>query len=211
VTGQTPTSGRAEGLPLEDVARIQGDVPPDDQDGVLEPDEIERVRSVTRTELDHGEPSPDPTVAGGEVAALDTLDLEDLRDGETDDPIAATEEGIPYVPPIDPPLRADPEEEDGVVMAAGPAVSALSEPYDDSHRADDLTAEPELAHRVREALRADAATTNLVDRLVVGTRGSTVVVRGIVDGIEDTDAIMEVVERVDGVENVVDQTEVAEC
>jgi osmotically-inducible protein OsmY len=90
-------------------------------------------------------------------------------------------------------------------------VSAQSEPYDDSHRADDLSAEPELAHRVREALRADAATTNLVDRLVVGTRASTVVVRGIVDGIEDTDAIMEVVDRVDGVDNVVDQTDIPKC
>jgi hypothetical protein len=34
-------------------------------------------------------------------------------------------------------------------------------------------------------------------------------VRGVVDGIEDTDAILEVVERVDGVDNVVDQTDVA--
>ena len=211
MTRQTRSSDRAEGLPLEDVARIQGDVPPDDQDGVLDPDELEQNRTPTRTELDHGELSPDPAMAEGEVASLDGLDLDDLREGETDDPIAATEEGIPYVPPIDPPLRADPEEQDGVVMASGTAVSAQSEPYDDSHRADDLSAELELAHRVREALRADAATTNLVDRLVVGTRASTVVVRGIVDGIEDTDAIMEVVDRVDGVDNVVDQTDIPKC
>jgi osmotically-inducible protein OsmY len=37
-----------------------------------------------------------------------------------------------------------------------------------------------------------------------------VVIRGLVDGPEDADMIAEVVERVSGVENVIDQTDAAE-
>jgi hypothetical protein len=194
-------------LPIEDIIELQGDELPEKQDGVLEPDEIEHERRPTRTELDHGYPSPDRVFAADEAAELDELDLDDLREGETDDPDAATEEGLVYVPPIDPPLYADAESEDGIVIAAGPAVSAESEPYDNSHRSSDLSVEGDLNERIREALRADAATSELADRLIIGTKGGKVVVRGVVDGIEDTDNIVEVIERVRGVTEVVDETE----
>jgi hypothetical protein len=196
-------------LPIDDVVEVQGDVPPDEQDGILAPDEIEERRRPTQTELDRGDASPDPALVGGEAELLDGLDLDDLREGETDDPDVAAEEGITYVPPIDPPVRADREDEEGVVIAAGAAVSAESEPYDEDHRSSDLPIESELTDLIRASLRADAATTELADRLIIGTRGGTVVIRGIVDGIEDTDAILEVVERVEGVDNVIDETELA--
>ena len=197
----------ATDLPIEDVVELQGDVPPADQDGFLEPDEIEHERRPTQTELDHGYAAPDRTYAANEAEELDGLDLDDLREGETDDPDAATEEGLTYVPPIDPPLYADPESEDGIVIAAGPSVSAESEPYDNSHRSSDLPVETDLTDRIHAALRADAATSALADRLIIGTKGGKVVVRGVVDGIEDTDSIVEVIERVSGVTEVVDETE----
>jgi osmotically-inducible protein OsmY len=88
-------------------------------------------------------------------------------------------------------------------------VSAESDPYDESHRGTDLDPESELTSRIREALRADAATSFLEERLIIGTRGSTAVIRGVVDDIDDGDTIIDVVSRVRGVTEVVDETELA--
>lgn len=200
----------ADDLPIDDVIQLQGDVTPSDQDAILDPDELEHERQPSLTELDDGGTAPDRLTAGGASALLDGLDLDDIRIGETDDPIAAIEEGMVYVPPIDPPVVADAESDDGITIAAGMGVSAESEPYDDSHRTEDLTAEPELASRVRDALRADSATSRLADRLVIGTRGSIAVIRGVVDDVDDSDDVVEVASRVRGISEVVDQTELAE-
>ncbi|HEY7132900.1 MAG TPA: hypothetical protein VH440_11645, partial [Candidatus Limnocylindrales bacterium] len=60
-----------------------------------------------------------------------------------------------------------------------------------------------------EALRADSATSALADRLEIAVIGSTAIIRGQVDGIEDGDAIVEVASEVDGIDEVRDETEVA--
>lgn len=177
------TREASDDLPLDDVVEIQGDATPAEQDAVITPDEMERARPATRTEFDRGEGSVGP--APNDAASLDGLALDDLREGETDDPDVATEEGLAYIPPTAPPLAIYDEDEE-------------------------LATESDLTAQIRDALRADAATTELADRLVIGTRGSTVVIRGTIDGPEDSDAIAEVVERVKGVEDVLDQTEVAE-
>lgn len=199
----------AEELPIDDVIEIQGDEVPVDQDGILDPDELEHERTMTRTELDAGYTIPDREYAGGPESTLDHLDLDDLREGETDDPGVAVQEGLTYVPPIDPPVVADPEARDGIMPAAGIGVSAESEPYDDDHRGTDLDPGSELNTRVREALRADAQTSVLQDRLVVGTRGSVAVIRGVIDDVDDSDSIIEVVSRVNGISDVLDETELA--
>ncbi len=170
-------------LPIEDVVTIQGDAPPDEQDAVITPDEMEQTRTPTRTELDRGESAADAT-ALDDTERLDGLDLDDLREGETDDPDVATEEGLAYVPPTAPPLALD-EDDDG------------------------LATESDLTERIRDALRADAATTELADRVAIGTRGSTAVIRGVVDDLDDSDAIVEVVDGVDGVGEVIDQMDLA--
>lgn len=177
---------------IEEIQSLQGEEMPIDQDAFLEPDEFESRRTPTLTELDRGEPAPDLEAAGGDVATLDGLATEELRDGETDDPDVAAEEGLTYVPPSDPPIRLDPDDPDGIEVPAGSA--------------DEL----DLTARVRDALEGDAATTGLADRLVIGTRGSTVVVRGVVDDIDDSDSIAAVIERVAGVEIVIDETELAD-
>lgn len=196
-------------LPVDDVIEIQGDTVPVDQDGILDPDELERERTMTRTELDAGYTIPDREYAGGEESTLDDLDLDDLREGETDDPGVAAQEGLTYVPPIDPPVVADPEARDGITPAAGIGLSAESEPYDEDHRGTDLDPGSEVNTRIREALRADSQTTVLADRLVVGTRGSVAVIRGVIDDVDDSDSIIEVVSRVNGISEVVDETELA--
>jgi hypothetical protein len=191
-----------------EIQSLQGEEMPVDQDAFLEPDEIEAQRTLTRTELDAGYTAP-ATDEGG-AARLDGLALDDLREGETDDPGVATQEGLTYVPPSDPPFRIDPDDPEGIAVAAGPGTSALDEPYDPDHVGDPLPDEAELTARIREAIAADAATTAYADRLVIGTRGSTAVVRGIVDDIDDSDAIAAVIERVEGIDEVVDETELAD-
>jgi hypothetical protein len=179
---------------IEEIQSLQGEEMPIDQDAFLEPDEIETRRVPTQTEVDDGATIADLDTAEGATATLDGLALDDLREGETDDPKVATEEGLAYVPPSDPPFRVDGEDPEGIEVA----------------RAMDDSGELDLTGRIREALEADAATSGYADRLVIGTRGSTVVVRGIVDDVDDSDTIAAVIEAVDGIEEVIDETELAD-
>ena len=179
---------------IEEIQSLQGEEMPVDQDAVLEPDEIETRRTPTRTELDRGEPAPDPKAEDGDTESLDGLALDDLREGETDDPDVAAEEGLAYVAPSDPPFRVDADDPEGIDVAGA---------------ADD-SSELDLTARIRDALEADAATNGYADRLLIGTRGSTAVVRGIVDDVDDSDTIVAVIETVDGIDEVIDETALAD-
>jgi len=199
--------------PLEDELRtIEGEEPLEDQDVVVDPVEIEDDDEPTMTELDRGE-NDRANVArlpgDDDLASLEVLASGELRSGETDDPDVATEEGLAWVPPSDPPVIADAEEDDGIVIASGIGTSALDEPYDDDHRSEDLTAERDLNARIREAVRADAATSGYADRILIAVLGSTVILRGVVDDLADGDELVAVVERVKGVDEVRDETDVA--
>lgn len=196
----------------EEIQALQGEELPIDQDAFLEPGEMEERREPTRTELDQGDPLTDPRIAHGEIASLDGLAMEAaLREGETDDAGVAAQEGLTWVPPIDPPVVPSRDSTESVEMAAGFGVDALADPYDDSHRSGEPGgAEGDLTERVRDALRADAATSVVEDQLVIGVRGETVVVRGVVDDVDTSDDIVAVIERVAGVTEVVDETELAD-
>jgi hypothetical protein len=116
----------------------------------------------------------------------------DLRAGETDDPLVAIEEGLTYVPPSDPPVVPS-DDPDGIDV---PGSSDQDEP------------ESEINARIREALRADSSTSALADQLEIAVIGTTAILRGQVDGIEDGDALVEVASQVDGIDDVIDETEV---
>jgi hypothetical protein len=185
-----PTDRRSTTVPdeqtrdyVEQLQALQGEEMPEDQDGALEPDEIEHRRRASQTEIDDGARPDDPDVDRVTPGSLDGLALDGLREGETDDPIAAAEEGLTYVPPSDPPL----------------------EPDDEAGSLD----ESEVTSRIRDALRGDAATAPYADELVIATIGSRAVVRGTVDGVEDTDLIAEVVSGVEGIDDVVDETTIS--
>jgi hypothetical protein len=206
-------------LPPEDVQALLGEELPIDQDAVLELDEIETLRQPTLTERDTGAASDedrellaeateddlltevdglidDPTEIAAlrpDAASLDELTDEELREGETTDPIEATEEGEVWLPPTNPPVVPVTGDSDGIEV---PGFGELDE------------AEGSLNAEIREALRTDASTSALADRLEIAVVGSTAVIRGVVDGIEDTDAIVEVVSGVDGIDEVRDETEV---
>jgi hypothetical protein len=195
---------------VEGVQALQGEELPDDQDAFLEPDEIEGPRQYTRTELDQGDPLPDPAYVADEITSYDGGDIEGMREGETSDAGVATQEGLTWVPPMDPPVTPRADTADGIEVAAGTATSALDEPYDDSHRSTELADGGELNERIHEALRADAETADLVDQLVVAVVGGRAYVRGVVLTVDDSDAIAAVIERVAGIDEVVDETELAE-
>jgi hypothetical protein len=204
-----PNSGS---LPLVDqLQALEGEEAPADQDAVLDPDEIESEPGVTDTEIYLGELEAgvpgDRLGTAGDVASIEGLADRDFRSGETDDPYVAAEEGLTWVPPVDPPVVPS-DDPQGVEIAAGTGVSALADPYDDDHRQGDLSDELDLTSQIREALRADAATSSFADQLEIVTRNSTAIVRGPVDSLDDGDSIAEVVGRVKGIDEVVDQTTV---
>jgi hypothetical protein len=153
-----------------------------------------------------GEPEID-RVGNDAVRVEDLAELE-LREGETGNPDVAAEEGLTWVPPVDPPVVADPDDPQGARIAAGFGTSAEDSPYDSSNRAELLTAEDDMEARIREALLADSATTQYADSLVIATRDATVAVRGVVDDLDDTDIIVEVIGRVEGVDEVIEELEV---
>jgi hypothetical protein len=189
---------------VEGVQALQGEELPADQDAVLEPHEFEARRRPTMTEIDHGAPPPgdgDRATTG----ALDGLALDELREGETDDPIAATEEGLTYVPPVDPPTIPS-EDPQGLDVAAGTGISGSDEPFDISHHGEGVPDDLEMTARIREALRADAATSAYADQLRVVTIGSRAIIQGVVDDVDDADTIVEVVDRVEGIREVTDET-----
>jgi osmotically-inducible protein OsmY len=68
-----------------------------------------------------------------------------------------------------------------------------------------VPSDDERTERVVEALRSDATTSTLVDRLSVDTDGATVFVRGEVDDIDDEDNVIAVARLASGVADVVSE------
>lgn len=117
--------------------------------------------------------------------SLELLTELELRGGETDDPQEASDEGLTYVPPMDPPTV--PGGRDGAEIASGFGVSSLDEPYDEDHHSDFLPTDDEVAARVREALRADSSTTTYADSVEILSSGGRIVLRGVVDDLIDAE------------------------
>jgi len=197
----------------DDLRELLGEEPPDEQDGAITIDEVEQARVPTLTELDEGAATiPDRSYVSeanpDAVASLDLAIESELRDGETDDPLVAIEEGQTWVPPSDPPTVPS-DDPQGIDIAAGTGVEGANERYDDDHLDGGDLDEGELNGRIRDAIRNDSATSPLADRLEIAVVGSTVILRGVVDDLEDGDNLAAVIEQVDGIDEVRDETEVA--
>ena len=196
-----------------DIVSLQGDVAPIDQDAIFDASEIEAGRQPTMGEQEVGaysvqdraymQETEDPAL----VTSLDAEIDSDLREGETDDPITAIEEGLIYVPPSDPPTMPS-DAPGGIEIAAGIATGD-PQPFDEDHRTSDNLDEGEMNARIRDALRSDASTAELVDQLRIAVVGSTAIIRGTVIEVDDGDAIAAVVETVPGISEVRDETDVA--
>jgi hypothetical protein len=186
--------------------QLEGEEAPEDQDGALDIDEVETADPVTDTEILEGA-AVDPRSAA-EREAVESLTSLGLGADATSNPDVAAEEGETWVPPVDPPVVPDADAPEGIAVAAGFGVSALDEPFDADHHSTLLPADDEVSARVHEALRADARTSRLADGIRVETGGGVVVLRGVVEDIEDGELLAEVASDVEGVAEVYDETEV---
>lgn len=182
----------------------------------IDQSDIERLEQITTTDVYQGETDANQELGEGGVESFDMLIEQEMRAGETGDAMEAIEEGMTYVPPIDPPVTTDYDDPESVQVAAGFGTSARDvsdvsgersldqEDVDRFHdRGDDMTA------FVRDALRSDSSTTHLAERLQIATIDGTVIVRGMVDDLDDTDNIVAVISDLAGVETVRDETTVA--
>jgi hypothetical protein len=198
-----------EAVPFEEKQReLEGRRPSDRQEAFLHADETDNLGSLTPT--DHYEAEPAAGVDDDlpdDPNRIELLVERELRDGETNDPFEAAEEGQTYVPPVDPPVTpADNQEK--AQIGSGFAPSALDEPYDQEHHSQALPARDELTRRFYEALRADSSTAGYADQMHVIVRGSQVILRGRVTDLTDSDNLEAVVSRVAGVSEVVNKLEV---
>ena len=204
--------GDAVDLPAEDVMTLAGIRDPEDQgQAVVAADDLDRLGGMTPTAVYEGEleaRTPDSDQPDDpDVANIESLLELELREGETDNPDEAAEEGLTWVPPTDPPVV--PGELGQPVVAAGFGTTADDEPFDADHHGSPVSNEDERTERVREALVAHAATSTLVDRLRFDTVASGIIIEGTVDDLADEEAVLEVVSGVDGITEVVNRIEVA--
>lgn len=193
----------ADGI-AEDLETLSGT----NMDGTAYVDEsaVDQLEGITPTDVYEGD-TTSTQLRAEDAEQFDTLLETDLRAGETDDVMDAVEEGLTYIPPIDPPVSPDTDDPEGAEVAAGFGLTA-----DDELDADDLetlgSTDDDLTARVRRALRDDSATQHLARRIRIAADNGIVIVRGEVDDLTDSDNILAVLEEVPGVDEVRDQTTV---
>jgi hypothetical protein len=197
---------RPEDFP-PDVAELGG-LRPADADSVPDQSEVDDTGEMTDTRVYMGELEARPPDSDQpDLDERESMTMTEPRSGETDDPSEASDEGLAWIPPTDPPTTTgrgfDPD------IAAGFGSSAIDEPYDADHHASGLAAADERTARVVEALQADAATAGLAGGLAVSSDGGRVVVEGTVEDIADEDAVLEVAQRASGVAEVVGRLRIA--
>jgi hypothetical protein len=197
-------------LDVDTLRELTATPTPDKQDGAFDTSEVEtRPTGVTDQQLYEGESGT--TDDFGAVVSADQLELlEDtgLRSDETNDPYLASDEGLPYVPPVDPPV-VPADGPGGIQVAGGFGNDPADQPFDTDALTTLLPAEDDLTARVRAAIRADAATSAYADSIEVTTDGRTVWLRGAVEDLGDDDNLVAVASEVPGVDEVADELEVA--
>jgi hypothetical protein len=128
--------------------------------------------------------------------------------GDTDDPLVAIEEGVPYVPPTDRVL-SDVRSDDAGPDVAGTAPSDAGELGRDESIQSELADTPrdgQLQSDVVEALRASEIAAG--ERLSVAVRGGVVTMSGEVESVDILDELLAIAGDVPGVVEVVDEVRV---
>ena len=131
-------------------------------------------------------------------ASAQSRDAGTLYDVGTNDPEFAGEEAIPYFPPTDPVLGEQLTDQDEVDVIGGFQPTSMT--GDDDGVRIRLDDDERISDDVRRELREDAATTDL--EIIVETRNGTVLLRGEVAAVDDSDNAESVANRVEGVEEV---------
>jgi RNA polymerase-binding transcription factor DksA len=193
-------------VPFEQLQiELEGRRQPEDQAAFIDLSDVDTLTRTTRSDVDGGEQGEPPSTGDDLLESLDLLDSQELRAEETADPGEAVAEGYTYVPPIDPPTLPDERSGADALVASGFGLSAEDEPYDADHHGAALLDEDEIAARVREALRADSSTAAYASQVRVIARGRVVLLRGVVDDLEDGDNLVAVAADVADVDEVIDE------
>jgi hypothetical protein len=179
-----------------------------DSTAYIDDEDVEPLEGINMTDVYQGDTDVNQERVEGDAEQFDTLLELELRDGETDDVMEAIEEGYTYVPPIDPPIDIDRSDLEGVQVAAGTNSMAHAPDIPEGSFDTARTSQDDMTARVRHTLRANSATQHLADRLQIMTVNGTVIVRGVVDDLLDSDNIVEVIGEVPGVIAVRDETTV---
>lgn len=129
------------------------------------------------------------------------------RDGMTDDPTVAAEEGVPWDPPTDR-VMSEARGTGGPDLAGTDPTDAGELEREDGIQLDDgiPSRDDELAADVVEALRASDVTAG--DRIRVRAEGSRVTLSGEVEAVDILDEILGIAGDVAGVDEVVDEVTV---
>lgn len=142
---------------------------------------------------------PLPSEDGGDRAA-------EPPSGETEDYMVAEEEGVPYIPPTER-VIGTPGDDGSVESAAAPADDAEALEAGGAITGRNARRDDALLADVLAALRASDLPAG--DRIRLGVSGTTIIVRGEVESIDVGEEILALVGEVPGVEDVVDELEVA--
>lgn len=156
--------------------------------GAISASELEHIGNPTVTDIYQMDNDERSDMIDPEDESLDTLTNANLREGETDDVMEAIEEGLSYVPPIDPPVQAD------------------SDADFEQADADEQGNEPvaSLASQVHVRLIHDSATAQLAHRIHVReVEAGVIELSGVVDDLTDEDLLLGVAESVEGIDEVV--------
>lgn len=149
------------------------------------------------------EANPDPLREQTEIDFNDPVPV--IGSDMTSDASIAAEEGIPYVPPTDPVVR--PSRDEQMLEIVGGFGTSSDEEFPDLESTTALGDAPpgdeDLREEVLAALRADAATTDLI--IDVTVRNGRVHLRGEVQTLEDAELAEEVAGRVPGIREVIEE------
>lgn len=173
----------------EQLREMAGYRSPEDQGmGAISAAELEKIGNHTVTDIYQMDNDERSDMIDPDEDSLDDLTSANLREGETDDVMEAIEEGLSYVPPIDPPLQADPD--------------ADFEQADADEQGNEPVAS--LSRQVQLRLIRDSATAQIAHRIHVReTEPGVIELSGVVDDLTDEDLLLGVAETVEGIDEVV--------
>jgi hypothetical protein len=125
----------------------------------------------------------------------------------TNDPIEAAENGEPYFPPTDPVVWPSTTSDEDIEIKGGWAPSAEETPIFQDYHETVQHGDDEITDMVLRELALDAATADL--KIDVETVDGMVYLRGRVGSLQEEQTVEEVASRVPGVDEVVDELEIA--
>lgn len=148
-----------------------------------------------------------PSIVTGPTGVLE-VDPDFSGDVGTTDYERAVEDGLTYFPPVDPVIAVEDDRRatETLEVVGGFAEDATDE--DDDPATVFPSIDDDLAEAVMRELEQDAATADLTPSLRVIARGGTVILRGVVDTVEDAENAEAVAARVDGVDEVREELQV---